>query len=229
MFVATTTATSASRSTRAIRDLFRGNASPTALHYYIATLPALPLVVHDWYDDLPQRALGIRSGWSLWGMAQNVCRAGHYSLRYLQADGTSSHPVPREAVEDWATLVYQPLGSITPASNFLGVDGERASPPADDGGGPSIPETVRKRSAGRHFLFLGCRFTHASDRMFVRELLANAAASHWAVLPEAPLESEVQFLAEQNIERIDLPLSAVVAALAEIRGEEQAQQLAACW
>ena len=191
--------------------------SPTALHNYLAALPVLPLVVHDWYDDLPQKAPAVRSSWSVWGMAQGVSKAdrcGH-RVQYLQADGKSARAIAPNLAKTWATLLYQPLGSVAPVAEI-----DNQTP---------IPELVQSLRTGRHFLFLGCRFTRERDQAFARQIMQRSSATHWAVLPEAPTRNELRFLAEQNIKRLDLSLTDFVAALAEARSEEKIQLLLACW
>ena len=160
----------------------RHDRSLGALHDYLASLRALPLIVHDRYDELAQRAFAVRGSWSDRGAVQGASRGSHFEWRHPQGDGE------------------------TP-----------------------IPEPLRSLGEGRHFLFLGCRFARESGRMFVRRMLQHACAPHWAVLDEPPTAGEASFMAEQNIEGIDLKLSDFVAALTELRQEEQAQLLLASW
>ena len=70
----------------AMTEAFCGESQPTSLHTLLMNLPALPLVVHAWYDDLPQKALRSRTGW---GMAQGVSQAEHFGnwVHYFDADG----------------------------------------------------------------------------------------------------------------------------------------------
>ena len=106
--------------TRAIAEAFSRHVPPSALHNYLAALPELPLIVHDWYDDLTQQALAVRSSWSVWGMVQGISGAEHFGQRvqYLRAAGKSARAIAPDLAETWATLLYQPLGSVTPASGF---------------------------------------------------------------------------------------------------------------
>lgn len=197
---------------------------PTALHSYLASLRTLPLIIHDWYDDLPRQALAFRGRRGAWGMVQGTSRAGHYGLRYLQADETSICATAPDAAKTWATLLYQPLGSVTARSQGDSIKIEDMI----DHKVP-IPKVVQSLAEGRHFLFLGCRFSNESDRMFARRILHRSSVIHWAVLPEPPTVSEARFLTEQNIERVDIPLSSFVATLMELRRQEKAQLLLASW
>ena len=162
-------------------------------------------------------------------MVQGASRGDHFGLRYLHSDGTPARSRVTDLAETWSTLLYQPLGSVAPGARCSGLVGDLVETTGAIDGQSPIPEPVQNLSRDRHFLFLGCRLTEKSNRMFVRQILQRASAPHWAVLTEAPTTSEASFMAEQNIEGIDLPLSDFVAALTELRQEEQAQLLLASW
>jgi hypothetical protein len=224
----------------AMTDAFRSEMAPTALHRYLAALPALPLLVHAWYDDLPQKALSGRKGW---GMVQGVSQTEHFGswVHYFRPDGTrittakvsddaspSTMPAvsPPEAAA-WTTLLYEPLGSVTPAANYLVSDTDFVEVLTEIDIQTPIPEPVQDLRKGRHFLFLGCRFAHQLDRIFARQIMKRSSARHWAVLPDTPTKNEARFLAEQGIERIDMPLAEFAAALMRERREAPPPALAA--
>jgi hypothetical protein len=196
--------------TNAMTEAFNMEAQPTALHTLFMNMPCLPLVVHAWYDDLPQKALRSRSGW---GMAQGVSQAEHYGnwINYFEADGTHAG-VESSGHESWDTLLYQPLGSVWPARNFLVSDSDFVEVLTEIDIQTPIPQSVQELRKGRSFLFLGCRFSTQMERMFARQIMKRSSEKHWAVLPEEPTRNEVHFLEQFNIERIDMPLSEFVAA-----------------
>ncbi len=211
---------------KAMADAFSPAVEPTALHRYLASQPQLPLLVHAWYDDLPQKALAGRSDW---GVAQGVSQTEHFGnwVHYFQADGSRlpSPPgstfqienvapalAPDEA-EAWRTLLYEPLGAVTPAANFLVSDTDFVEVLTEIDIQTPIPVPVQDLRKGRHFLFLGCRFAHQLDRLFARQIMKRSSDCHWAVLPEEPTRNEARFLSEQNIERIDMPLAEFTEAL----------------
>ncbi|HVZ52571.1 MAG TPA: SIR2 family protein [Pseudolabrys sp.] len=212
---------------KAMSEAFAPAVEPSALHRYLAALPKLPLVVHTWYDDLPQKALTIRRNW---GMVQGVSQTEHFGnwVHYFRADGTRlpSPPgstfhtenvapalAPDEA-DGWSTLLYQPLGSVWPAANFLVSDTDYVEVLTEIDIQTPIPMPVQDLRKGRHFLFLGCRFAHQLDRLFARQIMKRSSDRHWAVLPEPPTRNEARFLQEHGIERIDMPLAEFAAALA---------------
>lgn len=195
----------------AMTEAFNMEAQPTALHTLFMNMPFLPLVVHAWYDDLPQKALRSRS--ADWGMAQGVSQAEHYGnwVNYFDADGTHAG-VDAAGHEQWTTLLYQPLGSVWPARNFLVSDSDFVEVLTEIDIQTPIPESVQQLRKGRSFVFLGCRFSTQMERMFARQIMKRSSEKHWAVLPEEPTRNEGHFIEQFNIERIAMPLSEFVSA-----------------
>ena len=193
----------------AMREAFAPAVAPTALHGFLATLPALPLLVHTWYDDLPQRALAGRQDW---GALQGVSQAEHAGA-WCHAFDAAGNLVPVETAAGWSTLLYQPLGSVAPAGNFLVSDSDFVEVMTEIDIQTPIPDEVQRRRAGRQFLFLGCRFDDQLTRTFARQIMKRSSDHHYAVLTDAPTRNEARFLAQQNIEVLALPLAEFTAAL----------------
>ncbi|PWB88576.1 SIR2 family NAD-dependent protein deacylase [Methylosinus sporium] len=210
----------------AMKKAFEISPEPSVLHNWIAEQPSLPLVVNAWYDDLPQKALAGRKSW---GIVQGVSQAEHfgYWVNYFRPDSSlvpnkefhrdgSGAKAPAEAPEEtlsWETLLYQPIGSVTPAANFVISDSDYVEVLTEIDIQTPIPEAVQSIRKGRGFLFLGCRFTTQLERNFARQIMKRSSDQHWAVI-EGPLtKNEAKFLAEQNITRIETPLAEFVASL----------------
>jgi len=201
--------------TSAMTEAFNMEAQPTTLHTLFMNMPFLPLVVHAWYDDLPQKAMRSRSDW---GMAQGVSQAEHYGnwVNYFDADGTHAG-VESSGHENWETLLYQPLGSVWPARNFLVSDSDFVEVLTEIDIQTPIPQSVQELRKGKSFLFLGCRFSTQMERMFARQIMKRSSEKHWAVLPEEPTRNEAHFLEQFNIERIAMPLDEFVAAFQKMQ------------
>jgi hypothetical protein len=191
-------------------EAFRGGAAATELHRYLAALPTLPLVVHAWYDDLPQRAMAARSNW---GMVQGVSQAEHFGawVHYFRADGT-----PAADGGNWSTLLYQPFGSVWPAGNFLVSDSDFVEVLTEIDIQTPIPQAVQRLRAGRNFLFLGCRFSTQLERLFARQIMKRSSDRHWAVLPDEPTKNEAKFLEQYQIERLAISLPEFAEALRQV-------------
>ncbi len=214
---------------KAMTEAFTSDGAPTALHQTIAAIPKLPLLVHAWYDDLPQKALARRKDW---GIVQGISQTEHFGtwVHYFNAGGAriatlretpdASEPVgvvppePPAEARTWSTLLYEPFGAVTPTANYLVSDTDFVEVLTEIDIQTPIPMPVQDLRKGRHFLFLGCRFANQLDRIFARQIMKRSSSQHWAILPEEPTRNEARFLAEQGIERIDMPLAAFAAWLA---------------
>jgi hypothetical protein len=202
--------------TNSMAEAFSIEAQPTSLHTLLSSLRALPLVVHVWYDDLPQKALRSRS---LWGIAQGVSQAEHSGnwVHYYHADGSCAGVEAASLSAEWKTLLYQPFGSVWPARNFLVSDSDFVEVLTEIDIQTPIPESVQKIRAGRSFLFLGCRFSKQLDRLFAHQIIKRSSQKHWAILPEEPTRNEARFLDEHSIERVPITLSEFVATFPKVR------------
>jgi hypothetical protein len=225
---------------KAMSEAFAPHVPPTLLHQFFAAQPKLPLIVHAWYDDLPQQAL---AGHPSWGIVQGVSQSEHFGhwVHYMRPDGTRvdvgaaatsaaegmpSAVAPVEATR-WETLLYQPLGSVRPAANFLVSDTDYVEVLTEIDIQTPIPEPVLDIRRGRHFLFVGCRFANQLERTFARQIMKRSSDKHWAVLHENPTRNEARFLAEQHIERLDIALDELVGLLTEPRATTNGAWMAA--
>jgi hypothetical protein len=198
--------------TNAMTEAFSADAQPTSLHRLLMSLPALPLVVHAWYDDLPQKALRSRTSW---GMAQGVSQSEHFGdwIYYYNSDGTYAGVEAGRGYVDWKTMLYQPFGSVWPAHNYLVSDSDFVEVITEIDIQTPIPDSVQEIRKERNFLFLGCRFSTQLERLFAHQIIKRSSDKHWAILPDEPTRNEARFLEEHNIERIAISLDEFVSEL----------------
>ena len=139
---------------------------------YLAAIPALKLLVHAWYDDLPQKALASREGW---GMVQAISQSERFGTWTHSFAGDDQNTRRKFLHASWMPLLYQPLGSVSPAANFLVSDSDFVEVLTEIDIQTPIPEAVQNIRKGRSFLFLGCRFSTQTRGAF-------PAADHEALL-----------------------------------------------
>jgi hypothetical protein len=146
-------------------------------------------------------------------MLQGVSQAEHFGtwVHAFEADGARREPAGAEP--GWDTLLYQPLGSVWPAANYLVSDSDYVEVLTEIDIQTPIPAAVQRLRSGRGFVFLGCRFSTQLERIFARQILKRSSDRHYAVLPDEPTRNERRFLLELGIERIDTPLGDWVDAL----------------
>ncbi len=202
-------------------EAFAPQVVPTALHHTLAAIRREPLLIVDtWYDNAMATALQSRL---LWGQVQGVSQSEHFGTwaHYFRQDGVQGDP---EEADTWPVLLYKPLGSISPAKNFLVSDTDFVEVLTEIDIQTPIPEVVQQLRTGRHFLFLGCRFRNQLERTFARQVMKRSSDVHWAVLPGELTRNEERFLAEQNIRRLDMPLDVFQSVLS---GAERLEPAAA--
>ena len=205
--------------TNAMTEAFSPDAQPTSLHTVLMSLPALPLVVHAWYDNLPQKAMRSRPGW---GMAQGVSQSEHFGdwIYFYNSDGTYAGVEADRGYVDWKTLLYQPFGSVWPAHNYLVSDSDFVEVLTEINIQTPIPACVQEKRKGRSFLFLGCRFSTQLERLFAHQIIKRSSEKHWAILREEPTRNEAHFLEEHNIERISMTLDEFVTEMSKKQQSE---------
>ncbi|CAD5371944.1 SIR2 family protein [Rubrivivax sp. A210] len=192
---------------KAMNEIFALQAEPSALHRWLAALPA-PLIVDTWYDDTLRSAVAAQR--SDWIEAQGLAQSEHFGTWYGWYDSEGkSRPDPAMP----RTLLYKPWGGHAPAGNYLISDSDFVEVLTEIDIQTPIPALVQERRAALGFVFLGCRFNDQLPRAFARQILKRSAGPHYAVLAEEPTRMEARFLAEQGITRIALPLEQVAAAL----------------
>lgn len=187
----------------AVSEAFAKSAEPAGIHRLLFQELRLPLAVHAWYDDLPQRALADRSDWA---MLQGISQAEHRGA-WFHAFASNGAPAALEDAATAPTVLYQPLGSVAPARNYLVSDSDFVEVLTEIDIQTPIPETVQRRRAGRSFLFLGCRFDNQLERQLARQICKRSSTQHRAVLADEPTRNEARFLVESGIERIAMPLA----------------------
>jgi hypothetical protein len=190
----------------AMNEAYARPAEPSALHRWIAALPAA-LIVDLWYDDTLRAALAARADWA---EIQGLSQSEHFGTwcGWYGADGA---PLPEPP--DPSTLLYKPWGGRAPAANYLVSDSDFVEVLTEIDIQTPIPAAVQARRAGLGFVFLGCRFNDQLPRAFARQILKRSRGPHYAVLAEPPTRMEARFFDEQGVVRIALPLAEVAARL----------------
>lgn len=201
---------------------FKGKASPTPIHTFLASFTSLPVIVNTWYDDAMRQALAGRSDW---GEIQGVSQAEHLGewVNYFNADGSLTDAAQAES---WPTVLYSPIGSVEPASNFLVSDSDYVEVLTEIDIQTPIPQVVQQRRSGRNFLFLGCRFTNQIERNFARQIMKRSSDKHWMVIQDKLTRNELRFIQEQNISLIEMPLAEALEILSGTRQPEVAKAAA---
>ncbi len=199
-----------------MNEAFATSPAPSPLHLALAGSGA-GLWVDTWYDDTLAHALSQVCPQDSWVQIQGLSQSEHFGqwTGNYAADGSPLPELP-ELPKDVARLLYKPLGSRSPAGNYLVSDSDFVEVLTEIDIQTPIPAAVQTWRTGRSFLFLGCRFDDQLTRCFARQIMKRSSDHHWAVLSEEPTRMEARFLQEQNITRIDLPLAQFAGCLVDM-------------
>lgn len=193
-----------------MNEAFATSPAPSALHLALAGSGA-GLWVDTWYDDTFSAAMAQTPSKGNWSQVQGLSQSehfGHWTGVYA-ADGALLPELPA----DCARLLYKPIGSHSPAGNYLVSDSDFVEVLTEIDIQTPIPAAVQAWRSGRNFLFVGCRFDDQLTRCFARQIMKRSSDRHWAVLPHEPTRMEARFLQEQGITRIAMPLAQFAGAL----------------
>jgi hypothetical protein len=186
-----------------MNEAFASSPAPSALHLALAGSGA-GLWVDTWYDDTMAAALAQTQQMN-WAQVQGLSQSEHFGnwTGAYAADGAALAALPA----DTARLLYKPIGSHSPAGNYLVSDSDYVEVLTEIDIQTPIPAAVQAWRSGRSFLFVGCRFDDQLTRCFARQIMKRSSDRHWAVLPNEPTRMEARFLEEQGITRIAMPLA----------------------
>ncbi|ABM36900.1 SIR2 family NAD-dependent protein deacylase [Polaromonas naphthalenivorans] len=193
-----------------MNEAFAATPVPSAFHLALAGSGA-GLWVDTWYDDTMAAALAQTQSPGDWVQVQGLSQSEHFG-HWTGVYGDDGAVLP-EMPADAGRILYKPIGSHSPAGNFLVSDSDYVEVLTEIDIQTPIPAAVQAWRTGRNFLFLGCRFDDQLTRCFARQIMKRSSERHWAVLPEEPTRMEARFLQEQGITRINLPLAQFADAL----------------
>jgi hypothetical protein len=135
------------------------------------------------------------------GTARIASREFRYRLFHY--DGTRYALIEQEAVDSTLPILFKPLGTPLPETNYIASDADFVDYITELMGGFAIPSFVKRIRQNKRYLVLGLRFNRDTERMVFSEIIfgANNPAG-WALIPH-PSDKEKRFLARFNIEIIN--------------------------
>ncbi len=162
-------------------------ASP--LHDWLARLD-LPQVIDANRDTLLQRAWADRPHTLVTGVARIAGTAWRFKL--YESSAGKYRPIPPEEAKPDLPVLFKPVGTPLPESNYIASDADFVDYITELMGGFAIPEFIKQRRPGKQYLLLGLRLTRDTERMLLSDLTYGHGGG-WALIPE-PTAKERRFL-----------------------------------
>jgi hypothetical protein len=197
--------------TRFLDATYRDTAwSAAPLHAELARRD-LPFVIDTNRDTQWQQAYVGKPHTLIVGVARIAGTA--YRFRIFQYDGAHYQAIDQEAVDISLPILFKPLGTPLPDSDYIASDADFVDYLTELMGGFAIPSFVKRLRQGKRYLLLGLRLNRDTERMLLSDITFGAARpSGWALLPNASAK-EKRFLGKLGFELLDADLDSFLGAL----------------
>jgi hypothetical protein len=190
--------------------------SASTLHTWLAGR-RLPYVIDANRDTLLQQGYAGTPHVLIVGVARISAKA--YRFKLYQSDGASYREVEPDAVDVSLPVLFKPLGTPLPESNYIASDADFVDYITELMGGFAIPPFVKRMRQGKKYLLLGMRLTRDTERMVLSDIVFGHAGG-WALIPDAT-DKEKRFLDKLGFELIAADTADLLAAV-EGRAELEA-------
>ena len=135
-----------------------------------------------------------------------------YRFRIYKHNGNSYTPIEQEAVDTSLPIIFKPLGTPLPESNYIASDADFVDYITELMGGFAIPSFVKRSRQNKRYLLLGLRLNRDTDRMVFSDVIFGAdQPAGWAFIPR-PTEKEKRYLNKLNIEIINADVADFLTA-----------------
>jgi hypothetical protein len=183
--------------------------SNSALHSWLAQ-QKLPYVVDANRDTQLQMQYAATPHTLVVGVARIASK--EYRFRLFHYDGTSYSAVEQEAVDTRLPILFKPLGTPLPESNYIASDADFVDYITELMGGFAIPSFVKRMRQNKRYLLLGLRLNRDTDRMVFSDIIFGAdKPAGWALIPH-PTDKEKRFLGRLNIEIVNADVADFLTA-----------------
>lgn len=183
--------------------------STSKLHEWLAQ-SRLPYIIDTNRDIQLQKQYATTPHTLIVGTARIASR--EYRYRLFHYNGASYSLIEQEAVDTSLPILFKPLGTPLPESNYIASDADFVDYITEMMGGFAIPSFVKRMRQNKRYLLLGLRLNRDTERMVLSETIFGAdKPAGWALIPH-PTDKEKRFLGRFNIEIINADVSDFLTA-----------------
>ena len=183
--------------------------SASPLHAWLAA-QGIPYIVDANRDTLLQKEYASRPHTLIVGVARIA--GTDYRFKVFHYDGTAYRGVDQDDVDVSLPVLFKPLGTPLPESNYIASDADFVDYITELMGGFAIPGFVKRMRQGRRYLLLGMRLNRDTERMVLSDILFGASQpAGWALIPNAT-DKEKRFLEKLNLQLVPADVADFLAA-----------------
>jgi SIR2-like domain len=205
---------------RSLDSIYRDTSwNASALHSWLAG-QNLPYIVDTNRDTTLQKEYASRPHTLIVGLSRIA--GTDYRFKIFHHDGTTYRSVEQEDVDASLPILFKPLGTPLPESNYIASDADFVDYLTELMGGFAIPGFVKPMRQGRRYLLLGVRLNRDTERMVLSDIMYGAGQpSGWALIPN-PTAKEARFVEKLKLELVPADVASFLAAVDRRVGVEAA-------
>lgn len=143
-----------------------------------------------------------------------------YRYRLFHYDGTAYSAIDQDAVDTRLPVLFKPLGTPFPESNYIASDADFVDYITELMGGFAIPSFVKRMRQNKRYLLLGMRLNRDTERMVFSETIFGADGG-WALIRH-PSDKEKRFLGRFGIEIVNADIADFLAAAQDLKTAQAA-------
>ena len=189
--------------------------STSALHAWLAQ-QKLPYLIDTNRDTQLQKQYAATPHTLIVGVARLA--GSKFRFHIFKYDGTRYSAIEQEAIDISLPVLFKPLGTPLPESNYIASDADFVDYITELMGGFAIPSFVKRMRQNKRYLLLGMRLNRDTDRMVFSDVIFGAdKAAGWAFIPH-PTDKEKRYLGKMGIEIVNADVADFLTAAQSWKG-----------
>jgi len=135
------------------------------------------------------------------GLARVV--GNDFRFKIYQYDGQSYFQVEQNQVDKKLPILFKPMGTPRPESNYVASDADYVDYITELMGGFAIPDFLKEYRKGKKYLLIGLPLNRDSERMVMSDITYDADEHRGWFLRKNPTDKEKRFAAKMGFELIE--------------------------
>lgn len=135
------------------------------------------------------------------GLARIV--GSSYRFKIYHYDRESYREIDQEQVDTSLPILFKPMGTPKPDSNYIASDADYVDYITELMGGFAIPDFLKEYRKGKKYLLLGLPVNRDSERMVMSDIVYGADEHKGWFLRKNPTDKEKRFADRMGFELID--------------------------
>ena len=127
-----------------------------------------------------------------------------FRYRIYHFDKESYHEITQEQARPSLPVLFKPMGTPLPDTNFIASDADYVDYITELMGGFAIPDFLKEYRKGKQYLLLGMPLNRDSERMVMSDITYDAPEKRGWVLNKNPTAKEVRYCERIGLEIIDM-------------------------